>query len=156
MEFLLPRISQLTETQYRLFMFAQAIVVRHAKGIIPSPLDADVADGVASVAATLETAGKGIIYEHRATSIPAQRIAAEISSAIGDLAKRAGADAARLERDSARALRALEQTARDARQAMTDSVRPEVSWVTFASRIMADAEAAPNDTRAEAESRLVI
>src|SRR5262249_43941018 len=81
-EFLLPRISQLTETQYRLFMFAQAIVVRHAKGIIPSPLDADVADGVASVAATLETAGKGIIYEHRATSIPAQRIAAEISSAI--------------------------------------------------------------------------
>lgn len=157
MRFLLPRISELTETQYQLFMFAQAIVVRHAKSVIPSPVDTDVAEGVASVAATLETAGKGIIYEHRAASIPAQRIATEISAAIGDLTKRAGSDGARLERDAVRALRALEHTARDARQEMTDPVRPEVSWVTFASRIMTGVEPpAAVAASTETESKLVI
>ncbi len=106
MRFLIPRLSDLTETQYRLFLLAQAIVVRHARAALPAPNDADIADAVASVAATLETAGKGIIYEHRAASIPAQRIAGEVSSAIGDLVKRVGADGARLERDAAKALRA--------------------------------------------------
>lgn len=156
MRFFLPRISELTETQYHVLMLIQAIVVRHAKSAIPAPLDGDVADGVASVAATLETAGKGIIYEHRAASIPAQRIAAEISAAIGDLARRAGSEGARLERDAAKALRALERTARDARQELTDTVRPEASWLTFASRIMAGVEPPAERPAAEAESKLVI
>lgn len=143
MRFLIPRLSDLTETQYRLFLLAQAIVVRHARAALPAPNDADIADAVASVAATLETAGKGIIYEHRAASIPAQRIAGEVSSAIGDLVKRVGADGARLERDAAKALRALERSAREAHQEMPDATRPEASWLTLAARIMAGMEDAP-------------
>jgi len=136
MRFLLPRISDLTETQYRLFMLAQALVVKHAKTASPAPIDKDVADGVASVAATLETAGKGIIYEHRATAIPAQRMADEISATIRDLVTRAGSDGARLERDAAKALRALERTAREAAGELPDAARPEAAWVVFATRIM--------------------
>jgi hypothetical protein len=153
MRFLLPRVSDLTETQYRLFMLAQALIVQHARAASPPPIDHDVAEGLASAAATLETAGKGIIYEHRATSIPAQRIADEISAAIRDLATRAGSDGARLERDAAKALRALERAAREAQQDIPDSTRPEVSWLVLAARIFAGAQ--PADQAPEA-SKLVI
>lgn len=143
MRFLVPRIAELTETQYRLLMLAQALVVQHARSASPAPIDTDVAEGIASVAATLETAGKGIIYEHRATAIPAQRIADEISAAIRDLVTRAGADGARLERDAAKALRALERTARDAQKDLPDAARPEASWLVFAARIMESAASLP-------------
>jgi hypothetical protein len=92
------------------------------------------------VAATLETAGKGIIYEHRAVAIPAQRISDLISAAIQDLVTRAGSDGARLERDAAKALRALERTAREARKELPDGTRPDTSWLALASRIFSGAQ----------------
>ena len=147
MRFLVPRLTELTETQYRLFMLAQALVVQHAKSASPSPIDTDVAEGIASVAATLETAGKGIIYEHRAAAIPAQRIADDISAAIRDLVTRAGADGARLERDSAKALRALERTAREAQQELPDPARPETSWLALAARMFSNTQ--PHDPAPE-------
>jgi hypothetical protein len=161
MRFLIPRLSDFTEAQYRLFLLTQAIVVRHATAALPRPNDVDVADAVASVAATLETAGKGIIYEHRAASIPAQRIAGEVSSAIGDLVKRVGADGARLERDAAKALRALERSAREAQQDIPDAGNPDASWLTLAARIMAGMEdapasGAPESADSEAGPKLVI
>lgn len=159
MRFLIPRISDLTETQYRLFMLAQALVVQHAKTASPAPNDHDVAEGIASVAATLETAGKGIIYEHRAASIPAQRIADEIAAAMRDLVARAGSDGARLERDAAKALRALERTARDAGKELPDPERPDTSWLGLASRMFAHAAPAGGDQAGTTEppaSKLVI
>ncbi len=140
MRFVIPRIADLTETQYRLFMLAQALVVQHARTASLSPLDHDVAEGVASVAATLETAGKGIIYEHRAASIPAQRVADEIAGAMRDLVARAGSDGARLERDAAKALRALERCAREAQKELPDADRSEASWLALAVRMFADAQ----------------
>jgi len=142
MRFLVPRIVDLTETQYRVFLLAQALIVQHARTASPAPTDHDVAEGAASVAATLETAGKGIIYEHRAASIPAQRIADEVAAAIRDLATRAGSEGARLERDAARALRALERTAREAQTELPDAAHPETTWLALASRVFADAQAA--------------
>src|SRR5919204_2859776 len=76
-EFLLPRISDLSETQYRLLITLQALILRQADQAIPPVTDADVADACATTAATLETARKGIIYEHQAASVPAQRLAGE-------------------------------------------------------------------------------
>lgn len=142
MEFVLPRISDLTEAQYRLFLFLQAAVLQHAKGALPPPHDADVADAAATVAATLETARKGIIYEHQAASIPAQRLATEIGRAITDLGKRAGSEAARLERDAAAALRRLERAAREAAAHVPDPSAPESSWLALATRMMGDAATA--------------
>jgi hypothetical protein len=160
MAFLIPRIADLSETQYRILLMIQAVIVRHAKQAMPAPRDADVADGVGTVAATLETAGKGIIYEHRATAIPAQRVADAVSAVTEDLVKRVGADGARLERDAAKALRALERTVRDAQTALPDPVRPETSWLALASRIFADAPQTADADHAQApgpqHSKLVI
>ena len=85
MGFVLPRISDLTEMQYRLFLTCKPWCCNTPKATIPSPHDADVADAAATVAATLETAGKGIIYEHQAQSLPAQRLASEIGRSVAEL-----------------------------------------------------------------------
>ena len=145
MRFFVPRIAELTETQYRLLMLVQALVVQHAKNASPPPVDRDVAEAVASVAATLETAGKGIIYEHRPTAIHAQRIADEISAALRDLVTRAGADGARLERDAAKALRALERSAREAEKDLPDAARPDTSWLVWAARMFSNVKSADTD-----------
>jgi hypothetical protein len=156
MEFVLPRISDLTDAQYRLFLFLQATVLQHAKGALPPPHDADVADAAATVAATLETARKGIIYEHQAASIPAQRLATEIGRAITDLRKRAGSEAARLERDAAAALRRLERAAREAAAHVPDPSSPESSWLALATRMMGDAATARSDVDAPREEPRII
>jgi len=156
LRFLLPRVADLTETQYRIFMLAQALVVQHARTLLPAPNDHDVAEGIATVAATLETAGKGIIYEHRAASIPAQRIADAIAGAMRDLVTRAGSDGARLERDAAKALRALERSARDAQTDIPDASRPDASWLAFAARVMDAAVQAAQPARAPEPPKLVI
>jgi hypothetical protein len=136
MEFLLPRIGDLSETQYRLLLYVQAIVLQQARSIVPSPHDSDVAEAVATVAATLETASKGIIYQHQAQSLPAQRLVTDITRAIGELAERGGAQRGRIERDAATALRRLERLAREARGEVPDEAAPDATWIGLATRLM--------------------
>ena len=136
MQFLLPRINDLTETQYRLLLYFQAIVLQQARTIVPSPYDSDVADAAGTVAATLETASKGIIYQHQAQSLPAQRLVADIGRALAELCERAGAQRSRMERDSATALRRLERLAREAAAEVPDEAAADTTWITLATRLM--------------------
>jgi uncharacterized protein YheU (UPF0270 family) len=142
MRFLLPRISDLTEPQYRLFLFLQGVILQYARTADPTPLDIDAAEAAATVAATLETAGKGIIYEHPAATIPAQRLATELRKVVADVAQRNGADAGRVERDAAQALRRMEAAARTAHSEVPDPTYPDMSWLALASRLMSAAAAA--------------
>ena len=122
--FVLPIVSELTETQYRLLLLFQSAIASHAPGDLPSLRDEDVAEAAAAAAATLETARKGIIYEHRAVSVPAQRLTAELGRVVADLAARAGSHQARLERDAAIALRGIERGARTAAGALAGDDPP--------------------------------
>jgi hypothetical protein len=112
--FVLPLVSDLTEAQFRLLLVFQSVIVTQSEGAIPPVLDDDIAEGAAAAAATLETAGKGIIYEHQAVSVPAQRLTAELARVVGELVGQSGSHQARLERDAATAMRRLEQGARTA------------------------------------------
>jgi hypothetical protein len=122
--FVLPLISDLSETQYRLLVVFQSVTVQHAAGAMPPLLDLDVAEGAAAAAATLETAGKGIIYEHQAVAVPAQRLTSELARVIGEFAAKAGSQRGRFERDAAVALRRLEQGARTAAKALAGDEPP--------------------------------
>jgi len=122
--FVLPIISELTETQYRLHLLFQSTVVSHAPGAVPALRDEDVAEAAAAAAATLETARKGIIYEHQAVSVPAQRLTAAVAKVVADLASQAGSQQARLERDAAVALRRIEQGARTAAKTLAGDEPP--------------------------------
>jgi len=115
--FILPIVSELTDTQYRLLLLFQSATVHHASSALPRLRDEDVAEASAAAASTLETARKGIIYEHQAVSVPAQRLTAELGRVVTELSAQAGSQQARLERDAAVALRRLEQGATSAGKA---------------------------------------
>ena len=139
LRFFLPLVSDLTEAQARLVLVFQAVMLRHAAGAVPALLDQDVADAAEAVAATLETARKGVIYEHRAASIPAQRLSAELRAALASLAPEPS-HVARVERDGAVALRRIEQAARTAATALAGDEPPV--FINLARRLVPEPGAA--------------
>ena len=143
LRFVLPLLEELTDRQYRVLLFFQGLIVQHAGSAVPSLIDADVAEGTAALAATLETAGKGIIYQHQAASLPAQRLVARLEAAFKELSTRAGAAAAALERDAAVALRRISKAASDARKALPEDEPPV--YLKMLGRLMSGAPAAADE-----------
>src|SRR2546423_4196064 len=82
---LLPTIQGLTERQYQLFFLFQSLISRHTPEGFTRLLDDDVAEAAGVVASTLETADRGVIYEHAAQSIPAQRLANEMKAMLAEM-----------------------------------------------------------------------
>jgi hypothetical protein len=122
--FLLPLVASLSETQYRLVVLFQSVIVRHAAAAMPPLYDVDVADAAAAAAATLETSRKGIIYEHQAVSAPAQRLTADLRQVVDDIIKQNTTQQSRIERDAAAALRQIEEGARGAERALAGDEAP--------------------------------
>jgi hypothetical protein len=131
---LLPLVRDLSDTQYRLLLAFQAVILKHAGGALPSPIDADVRDAAGTLASTLETARKGIIYEHQTTSVPAQRIAGALRALLAEIERETPAPA--LERDASTALRRIEEGARAAAAAMPED--GERAYLGLLGRMMGD------------------
>jgi hypothetical protein len=156
LRFVLPLVADLSEAQYRLLLLFQLVTTRHAERATFRLTDRDVADGAAAAAATLETAGKGIIYEHQATSLPAQQLASELLAALDEVLKEAASRAGAIERDAAAALRRLEQGARTAAKALPDDEAPV--YLSLLGRIASQGGRTEGDPEPPAESagRLII
>ena len=116
---MLPLLQNLTERQARLFLMMGAVAARHGADALQKIVDEDIAQAAGSLAATLETASRGILYEHQPQSLAATRLRSELRNLVDDVVKNAGSG---LERDAAIALRRLEHGA----QAMA-ALRPESS-----------------------------
>jgi hypothetical protein len=115
---LLPTIRNLTERQYQLFFLFENVITRHKPDGFARLVDADVADAAAAMAATLETAARGVIYEHTATSVVAQRLGNEMKAMLAEM-RRQGATV--YDREAAIVLRAIEEGARTAGQGGSDT-----------------------------------
>ena len=114
--FLLPIVAELQPEQYKLFFFVQHLlhgIVR--AGELPVD-DRTVRESAEALAKTYETAGKGIIYEHQASSPPAERLSQELRPRLAD-PQAAGGPKAR-ERDLAEVLRCIERAAAGAEAAL--------------------------------------
>jgi hypothetical protein len=72
---LLPSIRELTERQYQLFFLFQNVIAQAQPEGLMRVTDRDVAEASASVAKTLETAAKGVIYEEWPAAPIARRMA---------------------------------------------------------------------------------
>jgi hypothetical protein len=126
---LLPTIQGLTERQYQLFFLFQSLISRHAPEGFTRLLDDDVADAAGAVAATLETAARGVIYDHATQSPPAQRLATEMKAMLADM-RQQGATV--YDREAAIVLRAIEKGARETR-----SVEPgDAAYLTLMARLL--------------------
>ena len=99
---ILPLLQGLSERQARLFLMLSAVTARHQGEMFQKLVDEDIAQAAGALAGTLETAGRGIVYEHRPASLPAARLMTDLKAMVDEVAKNAGAA---LDRDAAIALR---------------------------------------------------
>ena len=115
----LPLLQGLSERQARLFLMLAAVTSRHQSDTLQKLVDDDIAQATGALASTLETAIKGIVYEHRPASAAAGRLMTELKAVVDDVVKNAGSA---LERDAAIALRRVEHAAK-----MMVTVRPDTN-----------------------------
>jgi hypothetical protein len=107
---LLPLLQGLTDRQARLFLMFASLVSRHQSDALQKLVDDDVAQASEALAATLETAGRGIVYERRPAALPAGRLMTELKTLVAELSREGGSG---IERDAAVALRRIERAAKD-------------------------------------------
>jgi len=107
---LLPTIRHLTERQYQLFFLLHSVIARHTPQGLTRLVDGDVEEAARALAATLETAGRGVIYEHTPTAPPAQALTAEIRSMLARIREQG---ATVYDGETAIVLRAIERGARE-------------------------------------------
>ena len=116
---MLPLLQGLSERQARLFLMLAAVTSRHQSDALQKLVDDDIAQATGALASTLETAAKGIVYEHRPASLAASRLMAELKTVVDEVVKNAGSA---LERDAAVTLRRIEHAAK-----MMVTVRPDTN-----------------------------
>jgi len=106
---LLPSMAGLTERQNQLFFLFQSVIARSRPDGLAKLTDEDVAEAASACASTIETAAKGVLYEHTPTTLPAQKLAGELRALLAE-ARQHGATI--YDREAAIALRAIEKGAR--------------------------------------------
>jgi hypothetical protein len=106
---LLPSMAGLTERQHQLFFLFQSVIARSKPDGLARLTDEDVAEAASACAATIETAAKGVLFEHTPTTLPAQKLVGEFRALLADV-RQHGARV--YDREAAIALRAIERGAR--------------------------------------------
>jgi hypothetical protein len=101
-------------------LLSEAAGDRYLTGGLTSLLDEDVAQAAAALAATYETASRGLVYDHRPQSLPAERLLGELKPLLAEVGKGGGSA---FERDAAVVLRRIESAARQPRPEAPDSRR---------------------------------
>jgi hypothetical protein len=127
---LLPSIRHLTERQYQLFFLFHSAIARHTPQGFTRLVDEDIEQAAGAVAATLETAGRGVIYEHAPATLPAQRLATDLTSLLGQIRDQGGTVS---DSEAAIALRAIEHGARDAK---TTGDGTDTSYASLIARLL--------------------
>jgi hypothetical protein len=82
---LVQMIEGLTAQQGEALSLLQARIRMHRAAAIPPLNDSDIADAMKALASTLETAARGILYEHQAASVPAMRLQQDLRAVLAEL-----------------------------------------------------------------------
>jgi hypothetical protein len=130
-------LNGLNEMQGDLLSLLTAHVRRARVGAIPPLRDEDVWEAAAALASTLETAARGIVYEHQPASIPALRLMRDWQQALAEIERRGQTLRPTF---VAPVLRRLEQLARDAASTLhvaeVDGQAVEMAFLDFLDRVM--------------------
>jgi hypothetical protein len=136
---LVPFIRDLSERQSQLFLLVIRFLLEYEPPELQRLIDDDVAGAVAALAATLETSARGVIYEHRPASLPAERLLNTLKPVLAEAGGRGGSA---FDRDAAVVLRRLEAAARGARSG--DEANPR-AFLDLVARVIRKAAAAGGD-----------
>ena len=102
-----------SERQSQLFFLVTAFLVRYEAPELHALRDDDVAEAMSALAATFDTASRGLIYDHRPASVLAGRLTTALKPVLAEAGKGAGSS---FERDAAVVLRRVEEAVRDVRE----------------------------------------
>jgi hypothetical protein len=131
-----------SQRQSRLFLLITAFLVRYQPPELQPYIDDDVAQAVEALAATFETASRGLIYEHR----PASNSAARLSSALKPIMLEAGGPSpgSAFERDAAVVLRRVQEASREVR-----AIEPgnRCAFLELLTRVSRATDAGPDSAR---------
>jgi hypothetical protein len=142
---LVRSMRDFTERQTELFLLTATTLARQEGSDLGRPIDDDAREAVSALAATLETSGRGVIYDHRPSSLPAERLVARLKPL---LAKAGGNGGSAFERDAASVLRRLEAAVKDARAVEPENRRAFFDWLTRIMRQMRPAGARADEADA--------
>ena len=129
LHFAAPIVHKLPERAYRVLLLLLMVVKTYRRTALPPLTDADVGEAAATLASTLDTATRGIIYEHQASSLVAQRLVGELRDALRTIGPGAGPG---IERDAVLALRRMERAAKEARASLEPS---DTAYLAFLDRL---------------------
>lgn len=115
MRVFLPTVRDLGDQQAEMLWPVLGFLRDHRGDMLFGTTDDDVVAAAQALAATCDTAARGLIYEERPSSLPAQRLAADVRPLVAELTRERGSAA---ERDLAVVWRAVERGAREARKAL--------------------------------------
>jgi hypothetical protein len=138
---LVPVVQGLSDRQARLFVLMATLVTQHRAEALQKLADEDVAQAAEALAATLETADRGIVYEHHPASLPAQRLLTDLKTRLEEVSREGGSSA--LDRDAAAVLRRLERGAKETRVVLDGG---DTAFQQLLARVItpASSEAAPS------------
>jgi hypothetical protein len=105
---LMATIGRLSEQQLQLFFLLQSMVLSHKSEGIGRLSDSDVALATGALAASLETASKGVIFEEATASVTAEGLRRALKPIVEEITKSGGS---RAEREVAAVLRGMERGA---------------------------------------------
>ena len=148
LELAMQVVRDFNERQSQIFLLATTFVVRYKPPELHALVDDDLAEAAGALAATFETATRGVIYEHRAASAAGARLAAALTPVLAEAGQQGGTS---FERDAAVVLRRLEEAAR--RRSGLDQNNPR-ALLELLGRVIRRTDEAPKE---DAEpSRLIV
>ena len=118
---LIEYMRDFNEQQSQLFFMTSAFLVGYQPSEFQPVIDDDVAQAAGALAATFETAGRGVIYEHRPTSAPAEHLSTALKALFAEAGGRARGS---FERDAAVVLRRIETAVSGIRKVEPEGRRP--------------------------------
>src|ERR1700730_9091161 len=106
-------VRDLNERQSQLLFLIVTFLVHYKEPELQTLIDEDVSQAMAALAATFETASRGVIYEHRAGSLPAERLVSGLKPLLNKAGQGGGTG---FPRDAGVVLRRIETAAGEAQQ----------------------------------------
>lgn len=130
-------VGKLSEQQLQLFFLLQSMVLSYQPEGLAKLMDMDVAQAAGALAAALETASKGVIFEEAAASIPAEGLRRALKPVVDEIIKGSGS---RAEREVALVLRGMERGAKHEGGLIPDG---DTSYLELVGRVFQQKPQAP-------------
>jgi hypothetical protein len=148
-------VRDFSERQSQLFLLISTFLVSYQPPELQRLIDDDVAEGMTALAATFETASRGVIYEHRPATLAGERLIAALKPVLAEAGRGLGSA---FERDAVVVLRRVQEAVRDVRGQSDENRRAFLDLLGRVIKAPSAAEASREDEAAgqPAPSRLIV